>query len=44
MHRKSRFSQELQDLAQQFAVRPARLSEILATTQGRGFDLLLVLN
>ena len=38
-----RFSQELHDLAQQFAGRPARLSEILAATQGRGFNLLLLL-
>jgi len=37
------FSQELQQLATLFANRPARLSEILAATQGRGFDLLLVL-
>ena len=41
--RRPRFSEELQDLAQQFADRPARLSEILAATQGRGFDLLLLL-
>ena len=38
-----RFSQELHDLAQQFAGRPARPSEILAATQGRGFNLLLLL-
>jgi hypothetical protein len=38
-----RFSQELHDLAQQFADRPARLSEILTATQGRGFNLLLLL-
>jgi hypothetical protein len=38
-----RFSQELRHLAQQFAGRPARLSEILAATQGRGFNLLLLL-
>jgi len=38
-----RFSQELRDLAAQFADRPARLSELLAATQGRGFDMLLVL-
>jgi hypothetical protein len=38
-----RFSQELKRLAQQFADRPARLSEILEATQGRGFDLLLLL-
>ena len=37
-----KFSQELQALAQQFADRPARLSELLAATQGRGFDLLLL--
>jgi hypothetical protein len=41
--RRPRFSEELQDLAQRFADRPARLSEILAATQGRGFDLLLLL-
>jgi hypothetical protein len=39
----SRFFQDLRDLAQQFAGRPARLSEILAATQGRGFNLLLLL-
>lgn len=38
-----RFSQELRHLAQQFAARPARISEILAATQGRGFNLLLLL-
>lgn len=38
-----RFSQELRGLAQQFADRPARLSEILAATQGRGYYLLLLL-
>lgn len=38
-----RFSQDLRDLAQRFADRPARLSEILAATQGRGFYLLLLL-
>ena len=38
-----RFSQELRDLAQHFAGRPARVSEILAATQGRGFNLLLLL-
>jgi hypothetical protein len=42
-HCPSRFSQELQDLARQFSGRSARLSEILAATQGRGYDLLLVL-
>jgi hypothetical protein len=31
-----RFSQELQELAQHFAERPATLVEILAATQGRG--------
>ncbi len=40
---RTRFSRELQDLAHQFAGRPARLSEILAATQGRGFNLLLLL-
>lgn len=39
----SRFSQDLRDLAQHFADRPARLSEILTATQGRGFNLLLLL-
>jgi hypothetical protein len=39
----SRFSQDLRGLAQQFAGRPARLSEILTATQGRGFYLLLLL-
>jgi len=38
-----KFSQELRDLARQFADRPARLSELLAATQGRGFSLLLLL-
>ena len=38
-----KFSQELQVLARQFADRPARLSEILTATQGRGFNLLLLL-
>lgn len=38
-----RFSQELRYLAQKFADRPVRLSEILAATQGRGFYLLLLL-
>lgn len=38
-----RFSQELHDLAQQFAGRPTRRSEILAATKGRGFNLLLLL-
>jgi hypothetical protein len=39
----SRFSRDLRDLAQHFAGRPARLSEILTATQGRGFNLLLLL-
>ena len=39
----SRFSQDLRYLAQHFAGRPARLSEILTATQGRGFNLLLLL-
>jgi len=39
----SRFSQDLRGLAQHFADRPARLSEILTATQGRGFNLLLLL-
>jgi hypothetical protein len=37
-----RFSQELRQLAQEFANRPASLAEILAATRGRGFDLLLL--
>ena len=37
-----KFSRELRCLAEQFADRPARLSEILAATQGRGFNLLLL--
>ena len=41
--RRPKFSKELQDLAQQFADRPARLSELLGATQGRGFDVLLLL-
>ena len=36
------FSQELRELAAQFAQRPVRLSEILEATQGRGFHMLLV--
>ena len=36
------FSLELRNLAEQFEDRPARLSNILEATQGRGFDLLLV--
>ncbi len=36
------FSRELQGLAVSFGDRPAPLSEILAATQGRGFNLLLV--
>ena len=38
-----RFSQELHDLSHQFTGRPACLSGILAATEGRGFDLLLLL-
>lgn len=37
------FSEELRQLADQFADRPATLAAILAATQGRGFNLLLVL-
>ena len=37
------FSEELRRLANQFADRPATLAAILTATQGRGFDLLLVL-
>lgn len=36
------FSAELQALAEKFADRPARLSEILEATHGRGFALLLI--
>ncbi len=39
---RAKFSRELRSLAEQFADRPARLSEILAATQGRGFNLLLL--
>lgn len=39
----SKFSQELRQMAVLFADRPARLSDILAATQGRGFNLLLLL-
>src|SRR5512137_611755 len=38
-----RFSEELRQLAGQFGERRASLGEILAATQGRGFNLLLVL-
>jgi len=41
--RQRTFSEELQSLAAQFADRSARLEEVLAATQGRGFDLLLLL-
>lgn len=37
------FSQELRDLAERFAERPVRLGEILEASQGRGFNVLLVL-
>jgi hypothetical protein len=37
------FSEELRQLAVTFAGRPATLAAILAATQGRGFDLVLVL-
>lgn len=37
------FSQELRELAGQFAERPVRLGEILETSQGRGYNLLLLL-
>jgi hypothetical protein len=40
---RSKFSEELRNLAQKFADRPTRLSEILEATQGRGFELLLLL-
>lgn len=39
----TKFSQELQDLARQFANRPAQLAELLAATRDRGIDLLLLL-
>ena len=38
-----KFSQELRKLAEQFADHPTRISEILTATQGRGFNLLLLL-
>ena len=41
--RQARFSEELHDLERQFAGRPACLSGILAATEGRGFNLLLLL-
>ena len=37
------FSEELRHLANEFVDRPATLAGILTATQGRGFDLLLVL-
>jgi hypothetical protein len=37
-----RFSDELRNLADRFADRPGRLSEILEATEGRGFHLLLL--
>ena len=37
------FSEELRALAEEFRNRPATLAGILAATQGRGFDLLLLL-
>lgn len=37
------FSEELRHLANQFVKRPATLAALLAATQGRGFDLLLLL-
>ena len=37
------FSEELRQLANEFTDRPATLAGILTATQGRGFDLLLVL-
>jgi hypothetical protein len=40
---KPTFSQELRALSDEFKDRPATLAAILAATQGRGFDLLLVL-
>jgi hypothetical protein len=41
--RRAAFSEELRDLAGRFAERPVQLGEILDATQGRGFNLLLVL-
>lgn len=41
--RRPAFSEELQHLASQFTDRPVTLAAILLATQGRGFDLLLVL-
>jgi hypothetical protein len=38
-----KFSQELRKLAGQFADHPTRISEILTATQGRGYNLLLLL-
>jgi hypothetical protein len=38
-----KFSHELQELALRFANRPVRLSELLDATQGRGFNLLLLM-
>lgn len=40
---RAKFSQELRQLAEQFATRPTRISEILTATQSRGFNLLLLL-
>lgn len=40
---KRTFSQELRTLADEFKGRPATLAALLAATQGRGFDLLLLL-
>jgi len=40
--RKARFSEELREMAEQFAERPVRLGEIFDATQGRGVNLLLV--
>jgi hypothetical protein len=37
------FSTELRDLSGRFAERSATLAEVLAATQGRGFDLLLII-
>lgn len=42
-HGKTSFSQDLRSLAETFGGKPLRLRELLDTTQGRGFDLLLVL-
>lgn len=39
---KSTFSQDLKNIAEKFSDHPARISDILEATKGRGFDLLLI--